>query len=376
MTRRRANSEGSLYRDKQGRWCASVSVKQPDGTSKRKVARCKTKAEATQCLARLRAEQQAGTLITDRTSLADFLQRWLEEKVRIKNRPRTYESYKQMCRLHIVPIIGTAQLAKLTAADVDHVLYVAQEHGCSPRTRAYLRAILRIALGQALKWGLVSRNVATLTDAPPSAPREMAALTLEQAQTLLSAACGDRLEALYWLALMLGLRQGELLGLRWQAVDLDRQTLRVEVALQAINGTLVLGPPKTEKSKRVLPMPPVLVTMLRGQRARQNEERLRLGPDWQDTAGLVFTTDSGRPVIPRNLVTAFKRLLTRAGLPDVRFHDLRHACNSILAAYGVPDRVRMEILGHTNIRTTQEIYTHVYDPALREAADVMERLFG
>ncbi len=164
-------------------------------------------------------------------------------------------------------------------------------------------------------------------------------------------------------------------GVRWEDVDFEERTLRVEVAQIITGDGLELAPPKTENSRRTLPLPAALIPLLKEHRTRQLEEQLIAGRRWQ-ASGLVFCTSNGTPINPRNLVRDFKAFLQRAKLPDIRFHDLRHSCASLLAAQKVPVRVAMDILGHSNIATTQNIYTHVFDDAKRQAADAMDQLFG
>lgn len=377
MSSRRGHREGSIFfRESDQRWVAVVDLGYVNGKRKRKPLYGKTRKEVAEKLKiALREQQQGLPVAVERQTVAQFLDRWIAEKIAPTRRPSTADSYRRLVRTHITPNIGYIQLAKLTPQDVERVIARMREQGKAPRMQQYMRAVLRAAFNQALKWGLVARNVVTLTDSPKVERYVTHPLTRAQAQTLLNAARGDRYEALYGAALWLGLRRGEVLGLRWEDIDLDTRTLRVEQALHAIGGQLVIAPPKTENSRRTLPLPAALVPILRVHRARQLEERLKAGVHWQDH-GLVFCTSRGTPISPRNLVRDFKAFLTKAGLPDVRFHDLRHSCASILAANGVPARVAMEILGHSNIATTQNIYTHVYEDSKREAADVMDRLFG
>jgi integrase len=221
---------------------------------------------------------------------------------------------------------------------------------------------------------LVPRNVATLVDAPKVEAYEPTLLTPAQAQQFLDAATSDRLEALYHVALSLGLREGETLGLRWQDVGLDAGTLRVAVALQPIHGKLVFVKPKTAKSQRTLPLPPPFVSILHQHKAWQLEERLLAGSSWREH-DLVFPSRVGTPIHPSNLLRSFAALLKRAGLPRMRFHDLRHSCATFLALQGVPPHVAMEILGHSNIHTTLSIYTHVLDDSKREALNALGQLF-
>ncbi len=284
-----------------------------------------------------------------------------------------------MVRLYLKPMIGSHQLVKLTPQHVQAMMNAMlttggkKGTGVSPRTVQYTRAVLRRALGQALKWGLVSRNVATLVDPPRVERHEMRAFDPAEAQRFLDGVRGDRLEALYTVALSLGLRQGEALGLRWQDVDLDTGTLRVAVTLQRLNRQKpCLAEPKTRQSRRTLPIPSPLATQLRAHRKRQLEDRLLAGERWNgDDWNLVFANRVGGPLDPTHVVKAFKQHLTRAGLPDIRFHDLRHSCASLLVAQGTHPREVMEILGHSTITLTMNTYSHVMPQAKRTAIDAL-----
>ena len=287
--------------------------------------------------------------------------------------PKTVSSYRDTVRLHLTPTLGRYQLAKLTPAHVQALLREKEAAGLSPRSVAYIRTVLRVALNRALKWGLVHQNVAALTDPPRRVHSERHPLTPDQARTLLAAAEGERLEALYRVALALGLRLGEALGLRWEDVDLDTGSLRVRFALQRIDGKLTLKEPKTEQSRRTLTMPPSLTIALRAHRDRQAFEQATAGDTWRAN-GLVFTNTIGGPLEPSNVLKGLKKLLDRAGLPPQRFHDLRHCAASLLLAQGVPARVVMDILGHTQMATTMDLYSHVMPAAHTEAAALMESI--
>ena len=217
MSSRRGHGEGAIYfRESDQRWCTSVDLGWENGKRKRKVIYGKTRKEVAEKLkVVLRDQQQGLPIAVERQTVEQFITRWLEEVVASRNRPRTYHSYKEIARLHIIPTLGKIQLTKLTPQDVQTLLSQKAAHGLSPRTVQYIRAVIRMALGQALKWGLVVRNVATLVTPPRAERHEIHPLTPEQARRLLDAARGDRLEALYRVALSLGLRRGEALGLRW-----------------------------------------------------------------------------------------------------------------------------------------------------------------
>jgi integrase len=254
-------------------------------------------------------------------------------------------------------------------AFINHLL----ADGLAPRTVQYAHAILRAALNKAVKWGLVARNVATLVDTPGLSQQEMQFLAPEEARQFLEAIRGDRLEALYTVALAIGLRPGEALGLRWQDVHLDTGILTVQVALQRVEGVAQLVELKTRRSRRSLTLPPFAVAALKAHRARQDEEREFAGSMWEDR-DLVFTTRRGRPLGPRNVIRSFRRMLKRAKLTHRRLYDLRHTCASLLLVQGVHPRVVMDILGHSQISLTMNTYSHVIPELQQEAATRIDDL--
>ncbi len=296
----------------------------------------------------LEAEFPGSATTSEDLTVGAFLEDWLTDVVRLSVRPRTYVSYRYIVRLHLSPSLGHRQLATLSPADVQAFLNAKSAAGLSPRTVAYLRGVLRQALGHAERMDLVFRNVARLARPPRIPRRPVSPLTVEQARTFLAAIRGDRLEALYLVALGCGLRQGEILGLRWSDVDLDVGTLTVRHALARIEGQLVLVEPKSATSRRVVPLPALVRDALLAHRLRQDQEHLPLRPQPGDVfADLVFTTTLGTPLDGISVTRRFQRILAAAGLPHQRFHDLRHACASLLLAQGVPARVVMETLGHS-----------------------------
>lgn len=244
-----------------------------------------------------------------------------------------------------------------------------------PCTVQRMRDTLRSALKHALRCGVVARNAADLAEPPRYARPEVRPFTPEEAHTFLATIRGDRLEALYAVALALGLRQGEALGLTWGDVDLVGGTIHVRQQLQRIGGQLRRCDLKTPQSRRTLPLPPTLRALLVAHRERQRAERHGAGARWRaPIADLVFTTTIGTPVQPRTLVTQFHALVARAGLRRQRFHDLRHCCATLLLAQGVSLRVIMETLGHNQIGVTMNTYAHVI-PALREDATARMEAF-
>jgi integrase len=318
-----------------------------------------------------------GSAVVDELTVGAFLVGWLTDVVRLTVRPRTYASYRQVVRLHLAPGLGAVPLATLSPADVQAFLNAQSATRLAARTVAYQRGVLRCALGHAERMGLVNRNVARLARPPRVPRRQVSPLSVEQARIFLSVIVGDRLEALYLVALGVGLRQGEILGLRWSDLDLAGGTLTVRYALARIDGRLMLVEPKSATSRRVVPLPGFVRDALLIHRERQAQEPQPLRPlPPSPFADLVFTTTFGTPLDGITVTRRFQRLLVSAGLPRQRFHDLRHACASLLLAQGVPARVVMETLGHSEISLTLNTYSHVLPSLGREAAERMDDALG
>ena len=360
---RRGNHEGTIIRRRDGRWAAAVTV----GPGRRRWLYGRTRADVSRRLTQALKATQDGTPIPVETeTVGGFLEGWLRDTVANRVRPATHASYACIVRLHIVPELGQVRLARLTPAQVQSLLNRKLASGLSPRRVEYTRSVLRQALGHALRWNLVARNVAALTDRPRPVRREIQPLTAEQARVFLRSVRGHRLEALFALALSLGLRQGELLGLRWADVELDQGFIHVRRSLQRLNGAFALGELKTAQSQRRLgALPAGLLETMRVHRLRQTQERLA-SEAWEDW-DLVFTGISGHPLHASSVTHEFQDLLREAGLPPQRFHDLRHACASLLMAQGVNPRVVMQILGHSQITLTLQTYSHVA-PSTQHAA--------
>ena len=375
MGKRRGHGEGSIYQRDDGRWCASIDLGYVNGRRRRRVIYGPTRKAVADQLKALHQQQAAGVVITERQTVQQFLKRWLEEVVKQRNKIRTFEGYERIVELYLNPHLGRIALTKLTPEYVQQLINVLAAKGLAPNTVRNVRAVLRRALNQALKWGLVARNVAALVDTPRIEQQAIAPMDEQQARALLAAVAGDRLEALYRIALSLGLRRGEVLGLKWEDVDLERATIRIVRAIQWTRTQgMVFSTPKTKGSSRTLHLPETLLSSLRQHKARQDEERK--SPRWQE-CGMVFTTTKGTPLHPDNITHRFKAALRKAGLPETtRFHDLRHSCATLLLAQGVPPRVVMEILGHDQISTTMNIYAHVLPESLRAAAAALDALLA
>ena len=358
---RRGNGEGSIYHRKDGYWVAAITLAK-DGRRREFYGR--TRAEVKARLATAAGDHQRGILPTARPqTVGAFLNRWLEDSVRGRVRPTTEAHYRLVVR-HLVDGLGTIDLEKLKPDDVQHYLRSKEGH-LAGRTISHHRAVLRAALNQAVEWELLYRNPATHVRLPKIDAKPSRFLTPGEAAAVLAAFRGDRLEALYSVALALGLRQGEALGLQWDDVDFEHRQLHVRRQLQRLHGVSSLVPVKTDQSRRTLTMPAIVVAALQEHRQRQLDEGI--------VQGLVFCRRDGRPLVNSNVTHAFQEKLRRAGLESMRFHDLRHSCASLLLAQGVPARVIMETLGHATINTTMNIYGHVMPAMLQESADAMDR---
>ena len=370
MAPRRGNGEGSISRRKNGTYQGALRL--PDG--RRKYVYGESRDEVRRKLGTAIHSLETGTLTDARgLTVGEFLDQWLQEVVKPNVRPWTLAGYEVHVRLHLKPVIGKIQLDRLTPSHVQQLMNRKISEGLRPRSVRYIRGTLRSALNHGVRWDLISRNVAALVSSPRVEQYEISPLTPAEAHILLKSLKGDRLEALYSVALTMGLRQGEALGLRWQDVDLDLGYVRVSKQLQRIDGRLQLVEPKTARSRRVIAMPATIVNGLREHRDRQNAEKKRAGERWTD-CGFVFTGPEGMPLDGSAISKQFHRVLERAGLPQRRFHDLRHSCATLLLVQGVSPRVVMDVLGHSQIALTMNTYSHVIPELRREAADRMDHL--
>jgi integrase len=365
MSKRRAHGEGTITKRKDGRWEARYTP--PDG--RRKALYAKTQAEVRARLTAALRDRDVGLPAAgdERQTLADWLHAWLAA-AKPTVRVRTWRRYEEYVRIHLIPTIGRIRLARLTPNHVQQLYARKLEEGLSAQTVRHLHAVLRRALNEAVRQGVVPRNVATIAR-PPKAPRhEIQVLSAAQVLTLLDSLEGDRFEALYTVALSTGMRLGELLALRWRDVDLTYGRLQVRQTLHYLRaGGYVFAEPKTSGSRRSIDLTAAALDALRRHRVRQNEQRLALGAAWQDN-DLVFPRDDGAPAMDTS-ITGYhhKKILARAGLPAVRFHDLRHTAASLMLAGQVNPKVVSEILGHASVRITLDIYAHVL-PGMQQSA--------
>ncbi|MFE7410227.1 tyrosine-type recombinase/integrase [Streptomyces laurentii] len=377
MARKNPNGAGTISLRKDGRYEAKVYVPQPDGTRARKTVYGKTWEECDdKRLDLVRRARQNIPTPTKSARLSEWLPTWLDVHIRPHRKHTTIAKYEMHVRLYLVPKLGTRKLETLSTADVRRM--VAQVTAASSAATAKeAHRVLRTALAAAQRDELIARNVASLVPPPQVTARQTRPWTAEQTVTFLAHARKGRdpLYAALVLSAALGLRRGEVLGLRWTDIDFAAGTLTTRSQLQRANGRLYEDTTKNRKV-RTIPLPRLCVAPLRWQRLRQTAQREAAESGWADTQGYVFTTKSGRPIEPRNYTRTFTRLTAETGLPAIRLHDVRHGTATLLAAADVPPRVIMAILGHSQIAVTMNVYTHVVDRSQREAMDKMDGLLA
>ena len=373
-----------MYKSPDGRWRGAVDLGWVDGKRRRKYVSDATQSGA---LAKMRKAQQAaeiGVVADDRITVSQFLARWLDVNLAGTVAESTRDDYANTVRLHLAPAIGRRRLAQLSVADVDSVWASKRNAGYKPNSIRIMRAVLRKAIAQAQREGLVTRNVAALSAPPRLAQPEGRSLSIEQARLLLNAASGDRLEAAYLLLLSYGLRRGELLGLSWSDLDARANTLVVRQSVRkrkvargsdgsypgGVANRLELAELKTRRSRRVLYLTPGITAALKGHGVRQKAERLAAGSLWVDH-DLIFTSVIGTPIDPDNFAKQFVALCRSAGLGHWHLHEARHSAASVMLAQGVPLEVVSEVLGHSSIYITKDVYGHLVEGAKRQAAERM-----
>ena len=373
---RRGHGEGTVYQRPDGRWTAQIDLGWVGGRRRRKTVYANSERDVLAKRDQIRNQLVRGVNFTDvPRTVEDWLNEWLQTvKSGDGTSASTLERYDQVVRVHIIPTIGRIKLTALTPRDVQ--LMVSQlRKTAAPASVIKIHGVLRNALGDAERMDLIPRNVARAVRSATLTRTERRALTPTEAAKLLAQLEGNRLEGVFVLALATGLRRGEVLGLRWQDTDLDAKSLFVRQTLQRVGGELRFVPPKTHRSTRTVPLSKLAVSVLSAQRVRQAEDRLLVGPAWEDH-GLVFATQLGTPLEPRNVNRRFSTARSAAGLEWVRLHDLRHAFATFLLDQGEELRTVMDLLGHSTIRLTADTYGHVLPSRARSAVDAIDRVLG
>jgi integrase len=371
-TKRRGSGEGCIYQRHDGKWAAVLNWGYDDkGKRRRKFVYGKTKAEVANKLTELQSNRLNGTL-TDcrRRTVQEFLAYWLETSAKGRTKPTTFSTYSGAIKNHINPAIGGMQLGKLAPHHVQAIYARMEAEGHSGHVRRHVHVVLHKACWQAVRWGMIARNPVDAVDPPQIPKTEAKSFTLDQSRAILTAAKGDKLEALFVLALTTGMRLGELLGLQWESVNLTEGYLTVRHSLLEVGGNLTLGEPKTAKSRRKVPLSQMAVDALWAHR------RAMLAKGW-GTDGHVFRSRNGTPIRRTHFRSySYQPLLARAGVPFVKFHTTRHTAASLALADGESVKLVSEMLGHSNASITLNVYAHVLPTQHRARADRMGELLA
>lgn len=405
MSGKRGNGEGSIYPYKNG-FAAYVWVTTPDGKRKRKYVYGKTRPIVHEKWLKLHHQAKNGPVATQHRTVAAFLTYWLDSIVKPHLAPLTYVSYEGYVRLHIVPFLGPKRLNKLSVRDVrewltklsetcqccahdkDKKRPSAERKCCavgeccesSPSRRVVqgARDAFRAALTHAVTEEEIGKNVAALVRVPKPRRRRIKPWSVAEAGRFLTdaAAREDHLFAAWVIVLCLGLRRGEVLGLTWKSVDLEKGELYVDHQIQRASRQLLHRETKTEESDDFLPLPALCVKALRMRRAQQLGDRKAAGDLWQDNMGLVFTTKYGTPIEPGNLTRMFALRARRAGLRVIPLRNTRHTCSSLLVALKVHPKVAQRILRHSQIAMTMEVYAEASDEEIRDAIGKLSEAMG
>lgn len=340
------------------------------------------KREAQALLVKLLHQRDSGTdQPLGKLTVGEYLERWLRDYAEANTAPKTYRCYEDVIRRHLTPTLGSIPLSKLRPQHIQAYYSRALQKGrldgrggLSARSVLRHHQVLHTAFRHAAKWQLLASSPADAVQRPKAERHELPAIGPEEVRRFLSAADATPYGTLVHLAVMTGLRQGELLGLRWQDVKLDASVLHVQQTCQWLPGQgFVFRQPKTSRSRRAVDLSPDTVKRLRQHRHRQLEERLLLGPAHQDH-GLVFATPLGTPIDPSNLRRAWSRIVRAAGLEPLRFHDLRHAHATLMLQQGTHPKVVSERLGHSGVGITLDIYSHVLPGIQAQAAAQLDEL--
>ncbi len=365
---RRDNGEGSIYwREDRQRFCGQVAVE-----GQRRTIYGKTRAEVQQKMLKARLDEARGRPVTPAAmTVEQLLTDWMRDVVEPQGRGRTYESYEYHSRLHLIPAIGKVKLRDLTTPQLQRLYRQLLDRGLSLKTVRNAHGVMRVALNQAIAWKLVPVNVAQAVRLPQYVPPEHETLGADEVQRVWRAVADTRWYAFLVLLIMTGLRQGEILGLRWADIDPAHAILQLRRQLQRDKS---FAPTKGRRNRR-LDLSTLELDALRGHRALQEEDRKHHGERYEDQ-DLIFCTHQGRPLGWRVVDRDFARILARAGVTAITFHEARHTYATIALKHGIPAKVVQERLGHSDIGVTLNIYSHVTPGLGRRAAAQMGAILG
>jgi len=352
--------------------------KKPDGKPNYIIQTFEKRSEAVKFKTKILRERDQGmAVVPERITMNEYLDRWLEAAKKNSVKANTYESYEGTLDLYVRPFIGTRRLDQLTPLEIQMLLTKLSEKGLSPRTARYAYGLIRDALGQAVRWGMLSRNVATSVEPPRQQRTEMQVLNEDQVQVFLEAIEGAKHEVLFRFLLYTGLRPSEAFGLKWTDVDLDRGVVEVQRSLTRTRKEWSLGDTKTAAGRRSIPITEWMIELLTEHRRRQSEHRMEIADVWQNH-GFVFTDEIGGPLRRENILNRHLRpALRKAGLPEtLRLYDLRHTCATLMLSQNLNPKVAAERLGHSTVKITLDTYSHVTPTMQQEASEKLDLILG
>ncbi len=366
MAKRRGNREGTLYQRKDGLWCAQVSL-----NGRRLTKYGKSQADCREWIKATLERIEGGlTFESTKITLEQFMRTWLGSKA-LSVRPWTAQGYRGTAERDILPTLGKLRLQQIQPNHLKGLYARLSDEGKGARMIQLAHVVLHAALSQAVKEGILGRNPADAVERPRVERREVQILNEEQAQQFLIAAAGSPFETLFYLALATGMRKGELLGLKWSDLDAEKGVLLVQRQLQEISGRFALQPPKTKAGRRKIQLGPETLKRLEAQRAKQAALQVANGNPWTEDS-LMFTNSLGTFLDDSKVSKEFKKVLKKAGLPSIRFHDLRHTSISFLLEMGTPVNTVQQRSGHSKASVTTDIYGHPIGHSQEEAAEKIE----
>jgi integrase len=371
MSRKRGQGEGSIYKRKDGLWTAQVTVE-----GKHISKYFKTQQDARLWLLTTNSQIRDGLNLSGANISCDkYLNNWL---ITIKStiRPKTHEQYTQIVQQHILPFLGEIKLKDLRPDNIQSLYNKKLKDGTSERTVILIHSVLHRALNLAVKGELLGRNPSDAVTRPRFRRKEMKTLDDTQVRSLIMASKGTKYETQFWLAVTTGLREGELIGLKWSDLDWKTGKLQIQRQVQRTKEYgLVFCEPKSASGRRVVVLGKATIEMLRKHFDLQQTERQFAGAKWKEN-NLIFPTSVGTPMEASNLVKHFKEYLKKANLPDIRFHDLRHTAASLMLLQGVHPKIVQERLGHSDIGITLNLYSHVLPGMQEDAAEKLDELIS
>jgi integrase len=369
---KRKRSRGSVYQRSDGRWCGEVVLK----NGKRKYVYGKTAADVDEKLTATKQTANSGAPVADgRLTVADVLEAFMDEREQ-RVRDRTLAAYRRIVDDHIKPYIGTRRMHDLTRDDVQAFITRRTRGGLSAAMAHHVLVVVRMAFKHAVEGDRIPRNVAAGVKGPKVERPELAPLEADDTAKLLAAAREHPLGAIWFLAASLGLRRGEVLGLRFRDVDLEGGTVTIRHQLAGAGDKAVLVPPKTKRGIRSLALNAAVVALLKTRKARQAEEKLAAGELWQNALGLIFTGEQGQPLEGATVFKIHKRLCKAAKVRRVRFHDLRHGAATLMLEAGVDPASLSATLGHSRVGFTLDTYVHVRQPKVDDAVGALAGVLG